>query len=72
MTSLAQQESESISKNIKLGLQYSYQEGQVKFNTTNFLGYDAEDEGNLFINQEQAKVVKRIFREYFGERKNPR
>ncbi|MBZ6528075.1 recombinase family protein [Aerococcaceae bacterium DSM 111021] len=64
MPSLAQQESESLSKNIKLGLQYRYQEGQVKFNTANFLGYDADDEGNLIINQEKAKVVRRIFKEY--------
>ena len=64
MASLAQQESESISKNIKLGLQYRYQQGQVKLNTTNFLGYDTDGDGNLVINQEQAKIVKRIFKEY--------
>ena len=64
MASLAQQESESMSKNIKLGLQYRYQQGQVKFNTTRFLGYDSDDEGTLIINQEQAKVVRRIFKEY--------
>lgn len=64
MASLAQQESESMSKNIKLGLQYRYQQGQVKLNTSRFLGYDSDDEGKLIINQEQAKVVKRIFKEY--------
>ncbi|MDY4647259.1 MAG: recombinase family protein [Aerococcus suis] len=64
MASLAQQESESISKNIKLGLQYRYRQGQVKFNTKHFLGYDTDSEGKLMINQEQAKVVKRIFKEY--------
>ncbi|MDT2768179.1 recombinase family protein [Globicatella sulfidifaciens] len=64
MASLAQQESESMSKNIKLGLQYRYQQGQVKFNTTRFLGYDSDEEGTLIINQEQAKVVRRIFKEY--------
>ena len=58
MASLAQQESESISKNVKLSLQYRYQQGQVKLNTTNFLGYDTDGNGNLMINQEQAKVVK--------------
>ena len=64
MASLAQQESESISKNIKLGLQYRYQAGQVRFNTTNFLGYDTDETGHLIINEKQAKVVKRIFKEY--------
>ncbi|WP_425328857.1 recombinase family protein [Ruoffia tabacinasalis] len=53
-----------MSKNIKLGLQYRYQQGQVKLNTTHFLGYDTDEDGNLVINEKQAKVVKRIFREY--------
>ncbi len=63
MASLAQQESESISRNIKIGLQYRYQQGQVIVNTARFLGYDKDDDGNLVINPEQAKVVKRIFYE---------
>ena len=64
MASLAQQESESISRNIKIGLQYRYQRGQVIVNTARFLGYDKDDDGNLVINPEQAKVVKRIFYEW--------
>ena len=63
MASLAQQESESISRNIKIGLQYRYQRGQVIVNTARFLGYDKDYDGNLVINPEQAKVVKRIFYE---------
>lgn len=63
MASLAQQESESISRNINIGLQYRYQRGQVIVNTARFLGYDKDDDGNLVINPEQAKVVKRIFYE---------
>lgn len=68
MASLAQQESESMSKNIKLGLQYRYQQGQVKINTTNFLGYDSDANGDLIINQKQAKVVQRIFLEFLEGR----
>ena len=64
MASLAQQESESISRNIKIGLQYRYQRGQVIVNTARFLGYDKDYDGNLVINPEQAKVVKRIFYEW--------
>ena len=37
--------------------------GQVIVNTARFLGYDKDDNGNLVINPEQAKVVKRIFYE---------
>lgn len=54
MASLAQQESESISKNIKLGLQYRYQAGQVHVNYKKFLGYTIDEEGKLVINPDQA------------------
>ena len=64
MASLAQQESESLSKNVKLGMQYRFQQGKIMVNTTCFLGYDKDDNGNLIINPEQAEIVKRIFREY--------
>ena len=52
MASLAQQESQSLSQNIKLGLQYR------------FLGYTKDEEGNLIIEPAEAEVVKRIYREY--------
>lgn len=64
MASLAQQESESLSQNVKLGMQYRFQQGKIMVNTTCFLGYDKDDKGNLVINKKQAEVVKRIFREY--------
>lgn len=64
MASLAQQESESLSQNVKLGMQYRFQQGKIMVNTTCFLGYDKDKDGNLVINPEQAEVVKRIFREY--------
>lgn len=64
MASLAQQESQSMSQNIKLGLQYRYQQGKVQINHNHFLGYTKDAEGNLIIDPEQAEVVKRIYREY--------
>lgn len=64
MASLAQQESQSLSQNVKLGLQFRYQNGQVQVNHNHFLGYTKDEEGNLVIDPEQAKVVKRIYREY--------
>ena len=64
MASLAQQESQSLSQNVKLGLQFRYQNGQVQVNHNHFLGYTKDDEGNLIIDPEQAEVVKHIYREY--------
>lgn len=64
MASLAQQESQSLSQNVKLGLQFRYQNGQVQVNHNHFLGYTKDAEGNLIVDEEEAKVVKRIYREY--------
>jgi DNA invertase Pin-like site-specific DNA recombinase len=64
MASLAQQESQSLSQNVKLGLQYRYQQGKVQVNHNHFLGYTKDSDGHLVIDPEQAEVVKRIYREY--------
>ena len=58
MASLAQQESESLSKNVKLGMQYRFQQGKIMVNTSCFLGYDKDENGNLVINPKQAEIVK--------------
>ena len=64
MASLAQQESQSLSQNVKLGLQYRYQQGKVQVNHKRFMGYTKDEEGNLIIVPEEAKIIKRIYREY--------
>ena len=68
MASLAQQESQSLSQNVKLGLQYRYQQGTVQVNHNHFLGYTKDSDGHLVIDPEQAEVVKRIYREYLEGR----
>ena len=64
MASLAQQESQSLSQNVKLGIQYRYQQGKVQINHNRFLGYTKDADGNLVIDPEQAEIVRRIYREY--------
>lgn len=64
MASLAQQESQSLSQNVKLGIQYRYQQGHVQVNHNRFLGYTKDENGQLIIEEDEAKVVKRIYREY--------
>lgn len=64
MASLAQQESQSLSQNVKLGLQYRYQQGKVQVNHNRFMGYTKDEEGNLIIVPKEAKIIKRIYREY--------
>lgn len=64
MASLAQQESESLSKNVKLGLQFRYQNGEVQVNHNRFMGYTKDENGHLIIVPSEAEVVKRIYLEY--------
>lgn len=66
MASLAQQESESLSQNVKMGIQYRYQQGKVFVNHNHFLGYTKDSEGNLVIEPEEAKIIKRIFYSYLN------
>ena len=64
MASLAQQESQSLSQNVKLGFQYRYQQGQMTVNHNRFLGFTKDEKGQLIIEPDEAVVVKRIYREY--------
>lgn len=64
MASLAQQESESLSANVRMGIQYRNQQGKVQINHNWFLGYTKDVDGNLVIDPEQAEIVRRIYREY--------
>ena len=64
LSSIAQQESKSVSDNVRLGIQYGFQRGKPMINTTHFLGYDKDEAGNLVINPGEAVLVRRIFRMY--------
>lgn len=58
-----QQESETLSANVRLGLQFRYQQGKVQVNHNWFLGYTKDEDDQLIIDPKQAEVVKRIYRE---------
>lgn len=64
MASLAQQESESLSANVRMGFQFRNQQGKVQVNHNWFLGYTKDADGNLVIDPAQAIIVRRIYREY--------
>lgn len=64
LSSLAQEESRTISENSKWGLQRRMEQGFVLVNTTKFTGYDRDKNGSLVINKKQAKIVERIYKEY--------
>lgn len=66
MSSLAQEESRSISENVKWGHRKRFADGKVSVPFGNFLGYKKGADGNLEIDEEQAVVVRRIYREYLA------
>lgn len=66
MSSLAQEESRSISENVKWGHRKRFADGKVSVPFSHFLGYDKGKDGNLVINPEQAKTVKLIYRLYLS------
>lgn len=64
LSSLAQDESRNISENSKWGIRSKFQKGIPHINTCKFMGYDKDSEGRLVINEEEAKLVRRIYREF--------
>ena len=70
MSSLAQEESRSISENVTWGQRKRFADGKVSLPYARFLGYDRGEDGLPQINQEEAATVKRIYR-MFLEGKTP-
>ena len=68
LSSLAQDESRNISENSKWGIRSKFKNGQMHLNTYKFLGYDKDKDGKLVINKEQAKTVRRIYKEFLEGR----
>ena len=60
MSSLAQEESRSISENYVLGQRKLFADGKVTVPFGRFLVYDKGPDGNLIVNEEQAMVVRRM------------
>lgn len=64
LSSLAQEESLSLSQNSTWGVRRRFEQGKVTINEKKFLGYDKDNEGNLVINQKQAAIVRRIYKDF--------
>lgn len=61
MSSLAQEESRSISENVTWGQRKRFADGKVCVPFKHFLGYDRGQDGNLVLNEKEAVIVRRIF-----------
>ena len=63
MSSLAQEESRSISENVTWGIRHGFEEGKVSMPYSSFLGYRKGAKGPE-IDPEQAEVVRTIYRKF--------
>lgn len=61
MSSLAQEESRSISENITWSKRKMAAEGQVKFSYSHVLGFKEAEQGGFEIDEEEARIVRYIF-----------
>jgi DNA invertase Pin-like site-specific DNA recombinase len=64
--SLAQAESESLSKNVAMGFRQAFKAGKVNFHYKGFLGYEKGEDGQPKILDEEAAVVRRIYHRYLA------
>lgn len=64
LSALAQDESRSISDNIRWSIQKKFQRGEAIIDLKRFLGYDKGENGEWVINEEQAAIVRYIFDRY--------
>ena len=70
MSSLAQEESRSISENVTWGQRKRFADGKVSMPYKQFLGYEKGEDGTPVINEEEAAIVRLIYK-LFLEGKTP-
>ena len=64
MSSLAQEESRSISENVTWGQRKRMADGKITLPYKQFLGYEKGEDGLPRIVEKEAAIVRRIFRQY--------
>jgi len=66
LSALAQDESRSLSDNIRWTFQKNFQAGKPQINLNRMLGYDKGENGAWEINEEQAKTVRFLYGKYLA------
>ena len=64
LSSLSQEESRSISENVKWGQRKKFSDGRFSMCYGRFLGYEKGEDGSMVINEEQAKTIEFIYSEF--------
>ena len=58
LASMAEEESRIISDNVKWGVRAKFKKGEFYFHTSNMMGYKRDKDGNLYIDEVEANIVK--------------
>ena len=64
LVSMSQEESRSISENVLWGVRKKMSDGKFSMCYSCFLGYDRGEDGTPVINEEQAVIVRKIYKLY--------
>lgn len=64
MASIAQEESRSISANIRWAIRNRMKNGTQKVITAALLGYDTDEDGNMVIISQEAEIVRTIYKSF--------
>ena len=61
MSSLSQEESRSISANVRWGIKKRMADGKYSVTYSHFVGYDRGEDGKMVVNENEANIVRFIF-----------
>lgn len=62
LSSIAQEESRNLSQNVTWGQRARFAHGKVSMPYKRFLGYERGEDGQPVVNEEQAELVRRIYK----------
>lgn len=66
LSGMAEEESRSISENVKWGNTKRFEKGEFHVVTKGMLGYDHDEYGHLIINEQEASTVRKIYELYLN------
>jgi len=64
MASFAEEERKNISNNIKWSTRKRFKQGVILLDTNRFMGYVKDKDGKLIIQEEEAEVIRLIYKRY--------
>ena len=64
LVAIAEEERKAVRSNVAWAMQNKFKRGEVLVDTNRLLGYDKDENGRLVINEDEAEIVRLIFKLY--------